>query len=186
AAFVAAGGVGGYRSRGHRPPTPDRWPERRTGAAGGAVRSAGPADELVDRVRSAGGTVVATGGCFDVLHAGHVRTLEAARGLGDGLVVLLNSDDSVRRLKGDGRPVNRAEDRAAVLSALAAVDAVLVFDAPDPADTLAALRPDLWVKGGDYEATVLPEAEVVRAHGGRVVILPYLGGRSTTAVLDAL
>ncbi|MGL5852444.1 MAG: PfkB family carbohydrate kinase, partial [Phycicoccus sp.] len=193
AAFVAAGGVAGYRSRGHRSPTPAQWPERglRSGATGdaggGAISSArAAAVELVDRVRSAGGTVVATGGCFDVLHAGHVSMLEAARGLGDGLVVLLNSDDSVRRLKGDGRPVNRAEDRAAVLLALAAVDAVLVFDEPEPTIALGELRPDLWVKGGDYEATALPEADVVRTHGGRVVILPYLGGRSTTAVLDAL
>ena len=131
-------------------------------------------------------TLVATGGCFDVLHAGHVATIEAARCLGDRLVVVLNSDASVRRLKGPGRPVHRAEDRAAVLSALAAVDEVVVFDEDDPRAVLDRLRPDIWAKGGDYDADALVESDLVRSWGGRVVLLPYLAGRSTTAVLEGL
>jgi rfaE bifunctional protein nucleotidyltransferase chain/domain len=135
-------------------------------------------------VRTAGGTVVATGGCFDVLHAGHVQTLRTARQLGDALVVLLNSDDSVRRLKGPERPVQPEHDRAEVLRSLGCVDAVVVFDEDDPSAALAALRPDVWAKGGDYEGAELAEGDLVRSWGGRVVLLPYLTGRSTTAILQ--
>jgi rfaE bifunctional protein nucleotidyltransferase chain/domain/rfaE bifunctional protein kinase chain/domain len=142
------------------------------------------ADAVVRRVRAAGGTVVATGGCFDILHAGHIASLEAARSLGDALVVLLNSDDSVRRLKGDGRPVNSTEDRCRVLSSLRCVDAVVVFDDDDPRPALQRLRPDVWAKGGDYTAEMLPENPLVTSWGGRVVLMPYLPGRSTTAILE--
>jgi D-beta-D-heptose 7-phosphate kinase/D-beta-D-heptose 1-phosphate adenosyltransferase len=138
---------------------------------------------LVAATRDAGGTIVATGGCFDVLHAGHVATLRAARALGDCLVVCLNSDASVRRAKGPERPVNSAADRAAVLSALECVDAVEVFDEETPESMLRRLRPDVWVKGGDYTIEELPEAPVVAGWGGRTVILPYLPGRSTTEIL---
>jgi D-beta-D-heptose 7-phosphate kinase / D-beta-D-heptose 1-phosphate adenosyltransferase len=127
---------------------------------------------------------VATGGCFDVLHAGHVASLEAAARLGDAVVVLLNSDASVRRLKGPDRPVQSADDRARVLMGLRSVDAVLVFDEDDPCAVLDRLRPDVWTKGGDYDASALPELELVRSWGGRVVLLPYLAGRSTTAILN--
>jgi rfaE bifunctional protein nucleotidyltransferase chain/domain len=127
--------------------------------------------------------VVATGGCFDVLHAGHIALLEAARGLGDQLVVLLNSDAGVRRLKGPGRPVNSVADRTRLLEALRCVDAVVVFEDDDPSATLQRLQPDVWVKGGDYTAADLPEAAVVEAYGGRVEIVPLLDGRSTTRVL---
>jgi D-beta-D-heptose 7-phosphate kinase/D-beta-D-heptose 1-phosphate adenosyltransferase len=140
-------------------------------------------DELVERVRRRGGTVVATGGCFDLLHAGHVATLEAARALGDCLVVCLNSDRSVRELKGAGRPLVCQEDRAAVLSSVRCVDAVAIFDEPTPATILGRLRPDVWAKGGDYEEGDLPEAEVVHRFGGQVVILPYVTGRSTTRLI---
>ena len=135
-------------------------------------------------MRAAGGTVVATGGCFDVLHAGHIASLDAARRLGDALVVLLNSDDSVRRLKGPGRPVVGQEDRARVLAALRSVDAVVVFEQDDPRAALSVLRPDVWVKGGDYTPEQLPEAVDVRGWGGEVTVLPYLSGRSTTAILQ--
>ncbi|MBM0260621.1 D-glycero-beta-D-manno-heptose 1-phosphate adenylyltransferase, partial [Micromonospora sp. 4G55] len=151
-------------------------------------RPASAAEELVARVRADGGTVVATGGCFDILHAGHVATLQAARRLGDCLVVCLNSDRSVRALKGPDRPVNPEADRARLLAALDCVDAVVVFDQPTPATALARLRPDVWVKGGDYAgdgAPELPEAELVRGWGGRVVTVPYLAGRSTTATISA-
>ena len=140
-------------------------------------------DGLLARVRAAGGTVVATGGCFDLLHPGHVATLRAARGLGDCLVVCINSDDSVRRLKGPSRPLVTAADRARVLEALEFVDAVVVFDEDTPADVLDRLRPDVWAKGGDYAGADLPEAAVLRRWGGQAVVLPYLDGHSTTALV---
>jgi rfaE bifunctional protein nucleotidyltransferase chain/domain len=130
-----------------------------------------------------GGVLVAAGGCFDVLHAGHVSMLRAARGLGDRLVVCMNSDASVRRLKGPGRPVNTAADRAAVLRALGCVDDVVIFDEDTPERVLADLRPGIWVKGGDYDGRELPEAAVLRRWGGVVITVPYLDGRSTTQIL---
>jgi rfaE bifunctional protein nucleotidyltransferase chain/domain len=119
------------------------------------------AHEVVERVRGAGGTVVATGGCFDLLHVGHVRSLEAARGFGDCLVVLLNGDSSVRGLKGDDRPLVGEEERAETLRALACVDAVTIFDEPDPTEALRRLQPDVWCKGGDYLLDELPEAKAI-------------------------
>ncbi|KAE8762216.1 adenylyltransferase/cytidyltransferase family protein, partial [Georgenia thermotolerans] len=157
-------------------------PERQVGRAGG--RPGRTLEELAARLRAAGGTLVATGGCFDIVHAGHVATLQAARRLGDHLVVLMNSDASVARLKGPGRPVVGAADRARVLEALDCVDAVVVFDEDDPREALRRLRPDVWAKGGDYGGAQLPEADVVRAGGGRVVLLPYLGGLSTTTIIE--
>lgn len=143
-------------------------------AAGGAA--------AVGRERAE--VVVATGGCFDLLHPGHVATLRAARALGDRLVVCLNSDASVRRLKGPGRPVVGQEDRAAVLEALECVDQVVVFDEDTPTAVLRRLRPDVWVKGGDYAVADLPEAEALDEWGGRVVVLPFLEGRSTTRIIE--
>jgi D-beta-D-heptose 7-phosphate kinase / D-beta-D-heptose 1-phosphate adenosyltransferase len=138
----------------------------------------------VERVRAEGGTVVATGGCFDLLHPGHVHTLQAARALGDCLVVCLNSDASVRRLKGPRRPVQRQQDRAAVLAALGCVDAVVTFDEDTPVEVLRDIRPDLWVKGGDYAVRDLPEADVLAGWNGRAIILPFLEGRSTTHLIE--
>ncbi|WP_156448232.1 D-glycero-beta-D-manno-heptose 1-phosphate adenylyltransferase, partial [Mycobacterium sp. NAZ190054] len=140
---------------------------------------------LAQRLRAAGGTVVATGGCFDLLHTGHIRLLRTARQFGDALIVLINSDDSVRALKGPDRPVMAAADRARVLSALACVDAVAVFDDPTPERLLADIRPDIWVKGGDYTADALPEAGVVKRHGGDVVIVPTVAGYSSSALIAA-
>jgi rfaE bifunctional protein nucleotidyltransferase chain/domain len=134
-------------------------------------------------VRAKGGVVVATGGCFDLLHAGHVGTLESARALGDCLIVCLNDDASVARLKGPGRPIVRVGDRARVLAALACVDAVAVFEEDTPQRLLAGLRPDVWAKGGDYDALALPERPLVESWGGRVVTLPYRNGHSTTRLL---
>ncbi|WP_299168298.1 PfkB family carbohydrate kinase [uncultured Arthrobacter sp.] len=136
--------------------------------------------------REAGGTVVATGGCFDLLHAGHARTLSAARRLGDCLIVCLNSDESVRRLKGPQRPIMTEDDRAELLGALECVDAVFVFGEDTPEEALAALRPDIWVKGGDYSATELPEAALLRSWGGQTVTVPYIPARSTTSLASAL
>jgi rfaE bifunctional protein nucleotidyltransferase chain/domain len=140
---------------------------------------------LAQKVRAAGGTVVATGGCFDVLHAGHVSLLETARSLGDCLIVCLNSDASVRRLKGDGRPLNHVADRTAVLAALGSVDAIAVFDGDTPCAVLDQLRPDVWVKGGDYDGRDLPEAGLLETWGGVAVTVPYLSGRSTTRLAEA-
>jgi rfaE bifunctional protein nucleotidyltransferase chain/domain len=141
---------------------------------------------VVARTRAAGGRVVATGGCFDILHAGHVSLLRRARELGDALVVCLNSDDSVRRLKGSGRPYTSAKDRAAILEALACVDAVAVFEEDTPAELLGRIRPDVWVKGGDYDPRSLPEAPLVEGWGGRVEIVPYVAGRSTTRIVEEI
>jgi rfaE bifunctional protein nucleotidyltransferase chain/domain len=142
-----------------------------------------PVEDLLARVRAGGGTVVATGGCFDLLHAGHVATLRAARSLGDCLVVCLNSDDSVRRLKGVSRPLVAAEDRTRVLEALRCVDAVVVFDEDTPAEVLKRIRPHVWAKGGDYAGTQVPEAAVLEEWGGQAVVLPYLRGRSTSGLV---
>ena len=167
AAFVRSGGVGAADP----------------GAAGAhpvTLVGLDAAQAVAARVAQSGGTVVATGGCFDLLHAGHIATLRAARALGDCLIVLVNSDASVRRLKGASRPVVPQADRVHVLAALDCVDAVAVFDEDTPVPTLRTLRPGVWAKGGDYAGTELPEAAELAGWGGVAVVLPYLEGRSTT------
>ncbi|QXL85301.1 adenylyltransferase/cytidyltransferase family protein [Comamonas sp. NLF-1-9] len=137
------------------------------------------------RVAALAGPVVFTNGVFDLLHRGHVQCLEAARALGGSLVVGVNSDASTRELgKGPGRPVNPQEDRAAVLAALECVSLVIVFDEATPLALLTQLRPDIYVKGGDYRNKPLLEAELMRQWGGSAVVLDYLPGRSTTALLE--
>ncbi|KOV81295.1 D-beta-D-heptose 1-phosphate adenosyltransferase [Nocardia sp. NRRL S-836] len=153
-------------------------------AQGGVSGMRAQPASTVDEVRRRGGVVVATGGCFDVLHPGHVRMLAAARALGDCLVVCLNSDQSVRRLKGEHRPVNGQAERIEVLKALESVDDVVVFGEDTPENVLGRLRPDIWVKGGDYTAELLPETAVVRRWGGRTVVVPYHRGHSTTEILS--
>ncbi|MEU0673861.1 D-glycero-beta-D-manno-heptose 1-phosphate adenylyltransferase [Streptomyces sp. NPDC006172] len=149
-----------------------------------APPDAGDALRTAARVRAAGGTVVAAGGCFDLLHAGHVALLQAARRAGDCLVVCVNSDASVRRRKGGGRPLVPVADRVRVLRALECVDAVAVFEEDTPERLLGELRPDVWAKGGDYALERLPEASLVESWGGQVVLLPYLDGRSTTGLAE--
>jgi D-beta-D-heptose 7-phosphate kinase / D-beta-D-heptose 1-phosphate adenosyltransferase len=139
--------------------------------------------EVAARIRRAGGRLVATGGCFDLLHRGHISLLNQARALGDALIVCLNSDASVRRAKGSGRPVVPQEDRARVLSALAAVDGVAIFEEKTPAALLGRLQPDIWVKGQDYADRIMPEAEMVERLGGQVVLLPVVPGYSTTRLV---
>jgi rfaE bifunctional protein nucleotidyltransferase chain/domain len=138
---------------------------------------------LAHRWRAEGRTVVATGGCFDLLHTGHVKLLRHARQLGDALIVLINSDESVKALKGPDRPIMPAADRARVLAALACVDAVGIFDESTPECLLEGVRPDVWVKGGDYAVFDLPEADVVRRHGGEVVIVPTVTGYSSSELI---
>lgn len=131
-------------------------------------------------------TVVFTNGCFDILHAGHVRYLSAAKELGDILIVGLNSDASVRKLKGEGRPVNPAADRAEVLAGLRAVDHVLIFDEDTAEELVRRLQPDIYAKGGDYSLDRLPESAIVAAYGGRTVLVPMVEGRSTTNMIQRL
>ena len=139
------------------------------------------------RALGAGRRLVFTNGVFDILHAGHVQYLAAARELGDLLIVGVNSDASVRLLgKGPNRPVNPLEDRAAVLAALRCVDGVVAFDELTPERLISELRPDVHVKGGDYRVEDLPEAKIVLGYGGEVKIIPLLEGRSTTATLRKL
>ncbi len=172
-AFVAAGGA----SQVNLSPL-------RSAATSGALLDEDPsAVELAAAVRARGGTVVAAGGCFDLLHAGHVAYLQAARSLGDCLVVCLNSDSSTRRLKGPDRPLVPERDRAAVLASLECVDAVELFDEDTPLAALDRLRPHLFAKGGDYALADLPEAALLQSWGGQAVTLPYLDGRSTTALV---
>lgn len=140
---------------------------------------------LAEFVRRSGGRLVATGGCFDLLHPGHISLLRHARSLGDALVVCLNSDESVRDRKGADRPVVTAHDRARILLELSSVDAVAVFDEPTPTGLLERLRPHVWVKGDDYADSDLPEADTVRRYGGEIVLVPVLPGYSTTRLVAA-
>lgn len=141
--------------------------------------------EWREEIRASGRKLVVTNGCFDILHAGHVTYLSAARQEGDVLLVGLNGDASVRALKGEGRPINEEQDRATVLAGLAAVDGVAVFSEQDALRLLETVKPDVYVKGGDYTIDTInqPERRLVEGQGGKVVILPGVEGRSTSAIL---
>ncbi len=136
--------------------------------------------------RSRGKRVVFTNGCFDLLHPGHIAYLTEAKALGDVLVVGLNSDASVRRLKGPKRPLLSQEERRTMLLALRMVDDVAIFDEDTPNALIAALKPDIHVKGGDYNVDDLPETAVVRAYGGEVKILKFLDGFSTSGIIERI
>ena len=176
---AAAWGAHCYPHPPTHPPLAHRQPDPPPALSSPMDRALG----VIATVRAMGGTVVATGGCFDLLHAGHVATLRAARALGDCLVVCLNSDDSVRRLKGPERPLVPEADRVAVLEALGCVDVVVPFDERTPEAVLQRLRPDVFAKGGDYALADLPEAALLSTWGGQAVVLPYLEGRSTTQLM---
>ena len=141
-----------------------------------------------DQMERAGQKLVFTNGCFDLLHAGHVRYLQQARELGHALAVGLNSDRSVRELKGEGRPINAEDDRAEVVAALGCVDYVVIFDCKQATDLLRAVRPQVYAKGGDYTPESLDpdERAILAAADAEVQILPLLPGRSTTAVLERM
>jgi len=128
--------------------------------------------------------VVFTNGCFDLLHVGHIRLLEFCRAQGDFLVVGLNSDESVRRLKGTGRPLQCAEHRAEILSALRCVDSVTIFDELDPLECIKAIRPDVLVKGGDWTRETIIGASEVESWGGKVLVFPTVEGLSTTKIVE--
>jgi D-beta-D-heptose 7-phosphate kinase/D-beta-D-heptose 1-phosphate adenosyltransferase len=135
------------------------------------------------REKRNGRRIVFTNGCFDLLHPGHIGSLEQARALGDALIVGLNSDASVRKLKGAGRPVLPERERAEILCALECVDAVVIFDEPTPREIISRLLPDVLVKGGDWPGDQIVGREEVEAAGGRVVSIPVVPGYSTTAML---
>jgi D-beta-D-heptose 7-phosphate kinase/D-beta-D-heptose 1-phosphate adenosyltransferase len=146
-------------------------------------------DELrVERasLRGLGKRLVFTNGCFDILHVGHIRYLESARELGDALVVAINSDRSVRELKGAGRPIMNEQERAEMLTALCAVDYVTVFDDISPRTLIAEVLPDILVKGGDYQPEEIHGREEVEAAGGRVMALPFVEGASTSSIIERI
>ncbi|HLP78790.1 MAG TPA: D-glycero-beta-D-manno-heptose 1-phosphate adenylyltransferase [Candidatus Paceibacterota bacterium] len=139
-------------------------------------------------MRESGKKLVVTNGCFDILHLGHVTYLESARNEGDALLVGMNSDAAVRQLKGPSRPVNSQEDRAGVLAALESIDGVCIFDEKAATGFLALAQPDIYVKGGDYTLETLNQDErrTVEKAGGKIVLIPFVPGKSTTALLEKI
>lgn len=144
------------------------------------------ARNIAASLKASGRAAVFTNGCFDILHAGHVRYLAAAKALGDRLIVGLNSDRSVKSFKGADRPINCQDDRAEVLAALAAVDYVVIFDDRTAEDLVAEIKPDIYVKGGDYRLEDLPEARIVASYGGRTVLVPEVPGRSSSNIIGKI
>lgn len=141
---------------------------------------------LLDKLRSEGKTIVTTNGCFDILHVGHVRYLEKTKTFADVLIVALNSDKSVKSIKGDSRPINKEEDRAEVLSALRCVDYVVLFDEDSPIELLLQIKPDVYTKGADYTVETLPEAKPIMENGGRVEFISFVEGKSTTSIINKM
>lgn len=142
--------------------------------------------EICHKLRKLNNKIVFTNGCFDILHAGHVTYLEAAKKLGDILIVGLNSDISVRKLKGETRPVNSQVDRGTVLSALRAIDYVIIFDEDTPLKLIEQIMPDILTKGGDYTPNTIVGAEFVQQKGGEVIVIPLVKGKSTTSILQKI
>lgn len=139
-----------------------------------------------EELRAAGKKIIFTNGCFDILHVGHVRYLNQARSLGDCLIVGLNSDASVRKLKGSSRPINNEADRAEVLGGLKAVDFVVVFAEPTAESLISKVRPAVYAKGGDYCLDNLPEAKIVQSYGGTVELIPFVDGKSSTKIIQRI
>ncbi len=144
------------------------------------------AAQFCDGLRRRGNKIVFTNGCFDIVHAGHVRYLTAAKNFGDVLIVGLNTDESVRKLKGSSRPINNQDDRAEVLLGLKAVDYVIFFGEATAENLIAEVKPDIYVKGGDYTLETLPEAKIVQSYGGRVELINLVAGRSTTNIIEKI
>lgn len=142
--------------------------------------------DYIKKYRSKLGKIVFTNGCFDLLHRGHVEYLSRAKSLGDILVVGLNSDSSVQKLKGPSRPLQNQSDRAYILAGLRSVDFVTVFFEETPVRTISLIRPDIHAKGGDYKADQLPEAETVKSYGGSIEIIPFVPGKSTTSIVERM
>ena len=140
--------------------------------------------EIVQEGHSQGKTFSATNGCFDILHVGHVRYLKKTKELADYSIVMLNSDSSVRQIKGDARPINCEEDRAEVLNALSSVDYVVLFEERSPAKLLEAIKPDIYTKGADYTLDTLPEREIVERNNIKVEFIEFVAGKSTTNIIN--
>lgn len=142
--------------------------------------------EIVSKLKEQNKTIVTTNGCFDILHAGHVRYLKTAKELGDVLILCLNSDSSVKRIKGESRPLNTENDRAEVVAGLESVDYVIIFNEDTPTELLTKIKPHIHVKGGDYDENTLPESAVIKANGGVVRFIPLVEGRSTTNIIKKI
>ena len=140
--------------------------------------------EIVTSLKAKGKKIVFTNGCFDILHVGHVRYLKEAKALGDILILGINSDYSVKSLKGSNRPINNESDRAEVLSALKAIDYVVIFDEKTAENIVGEVKPDIYAKGGDYSIDTLPEAKIVAEHGGKTVLLQLVDGKSSTNIIN--
>lgn len=143
-------------------------------------------NNLLNKLREEGKTIVTTNGCFDILHVGHVRYLEKTKSFADVLIVALNSDKSVKSIKGDSRPINNENDRAEVLSGLKSVDYVVLFDEDSPIDLLLEIKPDVYTKGADYTVETLPEAKPIMEAGGRIEFISFVEGKSTTSIIEKM
>lgn len=141
---------------------------------------------LIDNLHKNGKTVVTTNGCFDILHVGHVRYLEKTKTFADVSIVLLNSDKSVRSIKGPTRPINNENDRAEILSALRCVDYVVLFDEDSPGNLLDEMKPDVYTKGADYNMDTLPEADIMKKNGTKVEFIEFVAGKSTTNTIEKM
>ena len=139
---------------------------------------------MVAGLKQAGRRIVFTNGCFDILHVGHVRYLKSATALGGALIVGLNSDKSVKRIKGDKRPIVPERERAELLSSIRFVDYVVLFDEPDPYNTIAAVKPDILVKGGDWSLENIVGRDIVESYGGEVHTIPFIEGASSSRIID--
>jgi D-beta-D-heptose 7-phosphate kinase/D-beta-D-heptose 1-phosphate adenosyltransferase len=150
------------------------------------IKSLSALKKILRQLRRKNKKIIFTNGCFDLLHRGHVEYLKRAKSLGDALIIGLNSDESVKRLKGKSRPVNNLDDRAEVLAGLECVDLVTIFDEDTPLDLIGALRPDVLVKGADWKNNEIVGSELVRSYGGKVALVRYLKGYSTTSLLKKI
>ena len=143
-------------------------------------------EDLISLLKTQKKKIVATNGCFDILHVGHVRYLKKSKSFGDVLIVGLNSDKSVHSIKGEGRPINNENDRAEVLCALDCVDFVVLFDEDSPKELLGQIKPNIYTKGADYTLKTLPEADVILNNGGWVEFIEFVEGKSTTKIIDKI
>jgi len=144
------------------------------------------ASELTKKLQNEGKTVVVTNGCFDILHVGHVRYLQKTKTYADVLIVLLNSDVSVKKIKGEDRPINNESDRAEILKALSCVDYVVLFDEASPAEILRIIKPNVYTKGADYNLETLPEAEILKEVGIKAVFIDFVDNKSTTNLINKI
>lgn len=143
-------------------------------------------DNIIKKLKAENKKIVFTNGCFDILHAGHVRYLKESKKFGDILIVGLNSDVSVKKIKGESRPINPEMDRAEVLAGLEAVSYIVLFDETSPIKLLEEIKPDIYTKGADYTVETLPEAKTVLSYGGKIEFIKFLEGRSTTKIIDKI